>query len=99
MTYRLDEALSYWLIHTILWEVVGAVVLGAIIGYIAGYLLKIALSKKTIDESSYVTYTLALALVVLASVKLLGADGILAVFAAGTTSVTSTEKKGLMKTM
>lgn len=57
MTYRPDEALSYWLIHTVLWEGVGAVLLlGAIIGYIAGYLLKIALSKKTIDESSYVTY-------------------------------------------
>lgn len=48
--------------HTILWEVVGAVVIGAVIGYVAGNLLKIALSKKTIDESSYVSYTLALAL-------------------------------------
>jgi NhaP-type Na+/H+ or K+/H+ antiporter len=84
MTYKHSEALSYWFIHTILWEVVGAVILGVVIGYAAGYLLKIALSKKTIDESSYVTYTLALALIVLASVKLLGADGILAVFAAGT---------------
>ncbi|MDQ1252660.1 MAG: sodium/hydrogen antiporter [Euryarchaeota archaeon] len=85
-----QEALSY-LIHTILWEVLGAVTLGAIIGYVAGHLLKIALSKKTIDESSYVTYTLALALIVLSSVKLLGAGGILAVFAAGTAfSMTST---------
>ncbi len=91
MTYRPQEALTYWLMHTILWEVVGAVILGAIIGYIAGYLLKTALSKKTIDESSYVTYTLALSLIVLSSVKLLGADGILAVFAAGTVfSTTST---------
>jgi NhaP-type Na+/H+ or K+/H+ antiporter len=90
MTYKPGEALSYWLTHTILWEVFGAVVLGAIIGYLAGYLLKIALSKKTIDESSYATYTIALALIVLAGVKLLGADGILAVFAAGTTfSITS----------
>jgi NhaP-type Na+/H+ or K+/H+ antiporter len=77
--------------HTILWEVIGGVVLGAIIGYLAGYLLKVALNKKTIDESSYVTYTLALALIVLSSVKLLGADGILTVFAAGTAfSTTST---------
>lgn len=91
MTYRPQEALSYWFMHTILWEVVGAVIFGAIIGYIAGYLFKIALSKKTIDESSYVTYTLALALIVLSSIKLLGADGILAVFAAGTAfSTTST---------
>jgi sodium/hydrogen antiporter len=91
MKYGPQEALSYWLIHTILWEVLGAVILGAIIGYVAGQLLKIALSKKTIDESSYVTYTLDLALIVLSSVKLLGADGILAVFAARTAfSMTST---------
>ncbi|WP_269852021.1 cation:proton antiporter domain-containing protein [Methanosarcina horonobensis] len=91
MTYKPGKALSYWLTHTILWEVFGAVVLGAVIGYLAGYLLKIALSKKTIDESSYATYTVALALIVLASVKLVGADGILEVFAAGKTfSITST---------
>ena len=58
--------------------------------------MKIALSKKTIDESSYVTYTLALALIVLSSVKLMGADGILAVFVAGTTfGTTSTAKERL----
>lgn len=96
ITYNPREALSYWLMHTILWEVIGAVVLGGIIGYIAGYILKIALSKKTIDESSYVTYTLALALIVLSSVKLLGADGILAVFVAGTAfSTVSTAKERL----
>lgn len=54
ITYRPQEALNYWLMHTILWEVLGAVIVGAIIGYFAGYLLKIALSKKTIDESSYI---------------------------------------------
>lgn len=96
MTYKPQEALSYWLIRTILWEVIGAVILGAIIGYLAGHLLKIALSKKTIDESFYITYTLALALIVLSSVKLMGADGILAVFVAGTTfSTTSTAKERL----
>lgn len=94
MTYNPGEALSYWLMHTILWEVIGAVVIGGIIGFIAGYILKTALSKKTIDDSSYVTYTLALALIVLSSVKLLGADGILAVFAAGTAfSTVSTVKE------
>lgn len=96
MTCKPHEALSYWLIHTILWEVIGAVILGAIIGYLAGYLLRIALNKKTIDESSYITYTLALALIVLSTVKLMGADGILAVFVAGTTfSTTSTAKERL----
>lgn len=96
MTYKPEKALSDWFIHTILWEVIGAVILGAVIGYLGGHLLKIALSKSTIDESSYTTYTLALTLIVLAGVKLLGADGILAVFAAGTTfSVTSTVKERL----
>ncbi|AKB79953.1 hypothetical protein MSHOH_3470 [Methanosarcina horonobensis HB-1 = JCM 15518] len=94
ITCRPEEAISHWLIHTLLWEVGAAVALGAIIGYIAGYLLRTALSKKTIDQSSYVSYTLAMALIVLGSVKLLGSDGILAVFAAGTLfNMTSTAKQ------
>lgn len=58
--------------------------LGAIIGYVAGRLLLWAEAKQTIEKQSFLAYTVALSLAVLGGVKLLGSDGILAVFAAGT---------------
>jgi len=41
-------------------------------------------AKQTIEKQSFLAYTVALSLTVLGGVKLLGSDGILAVFAAGT---------------
>lgn len=58
--------------------------LGAIIGYVAGRLLLWAEAKQTIEKQSFLAYTVALSLAVLGGVKLLGSDGILAVFATGT---------------
>jgi NhaP-type Na+/H+ or K+/H+ antiporter len=78
------EALLHWLTKTLLWEVAFSVLLGAIIGYIAGRLLLWAEAKQTIEKPSFLAYTVALSLAVLGGVKLLGSDGILAVFAAGT---------------
>jgi len=60
------------------------VLLGAIIGYVAGRLLLWAEAKQTIEKQSFLAYTVALSLAVLGGVKLLGSDGILAVFATGT---------------
>lgn len=77
------EALTHWLVHTILLEVGIAVVLGALVGYAAGKLLHWAETKETTEHASILTVSLALALTVLGAVKLLGADGILAVFVAG----------------
>jgi NhaP-type Na+/H+ or K+/H+ antiporter len=67
-----------------LWEVAAAVLLGSIISYVAGRLLLWAEAKQTIEKQSFLAYTVALSLTVLGGVKLLGSDGILAVFAAGT---------------
>jgi NhaP-type Na+/H+ or K+/H+ antiporter len=67
-----------------LWEVAAAVLLGSIISYVAGRLLLWAEAKQTIEKQSFLAYTVALSLAVLGGVKLLGSDGILAVFAAGT---------------
>ncbi len=78
------EALLHWLTKTLLWEVAAAVLLGAIIGYVAGRLLLWAEAKQTIEKQSFLAYTVALSLAVLGGVKLLGSDGILAVFATGT---------------
>jgi NhaP-type Na+/H+ or K+/H+ antiporter len=78
-----EEALLHWLIHTVLWEVGMAVVVGALVGYAAGWLLEWAEAKDTIEQTSFIAYTLALSLAVLGGAKLIGTDGILAVFVAG----------------
>ena len=77
------EALTHWLTRTLLWEVGAAVVFGAIVGYGAGRLLEWAQGAGTVERTSFLAYTIALSLAVLGSAKLLGTDGILAVFAAG----------------
>ncbi|MEB3308663.1 MAG: cation:proton antiporter [Snowella sp.] len=73
----------YWLTQVVLWEVGGAVLFGIVGGYLAGRLLKWAERQKTIENSSFLTYSLALSLVVLGTAKLMGTDDILAVFIAG----------------
>ncbi|MFE4104722.1 cation:proton antiporter domain-containing protein [Almyronema epifaneia] len=75
--------LPYWLVHVVLGEIVGAVVLGAITGFVAGQLLKWAERQKTIENTSFIAYSLALSITVLGATRLLGTDGILAVFVAG----------------
>ena len=77
------EAWTHWVTHTLLWEVGGAVIFGALVGYGAGRLLEWAEHKDAIEESFFLVYTIALSLVVLGAAKLLGSDGILAVFVAG----------------
>ncbi len=77
------EALGHWVTYTLLWEVLAAVFMGAVVGYAAGLLLRWATQKGNIGQPSYLAYTVALALLVLGGAKLLGTDGILAVFAAG----------------
>ncbi len=77
------EAWSHWLTHTVLWEVGVGVVFGALMGYGAGRLLEWAEHKDAVEESFFLVYTIALSLVVLGAAKLLGSDGILAVFVAG----------------
>ena len=77
------EAAVQWLTRVILWEVLGAVILGALIGYASGKLLEWARKRGEIREPSFLAYTIAVALAALGSTRLVGTDGILAVFAAG----------------
>lgn len=77
------EAILHWLTRTVLWEVGAAVVFGALLGYAAGSLLQWAKDRGNIERPSYLAYTIALSVAVLGGTKLLGTDGILAVFAAG----------------
>lgn len=83
MTKPPGEALSYFVVHTVLLEIGGAVVFGALAGYVAGRLLEWGESSDTIAEGFFLIYTLALSLAVLGGARLLGSDGILAVFVAG----------------
>ena len=77
------EALTAWLTRVLLWEVLGAVVLGSIIGYVVGRLERLAHARGLLGETSVLTGTVALSAFVLGAVKLMGSDGILAVFVAG----------------
>ena len=76
-------ALSEWLVRVILWEVGGAILVGILLGYGSGRLLEWAEAKQTIEEYSFLSYAIALTLTVLGTAKLIGSDGILAVFVAG----------------
>ncbi|MDX1531144.1 MAG: cation:proton antiporter [Rhodothermales bacterium] len=77
------EAWGHWLSHVLLWEVGAAVVLGFVLGAAAGKGLAWATERDLIERPSFLAFTLALALLVLGAVRLLGSDGILAVFVAG----------------
>lgn len=77
------EAIAHWLTRTLLWEIIAAAIIGGIIGYVAGKLLLWSEAKQIGSKQTFLAYTVALSLAVLAAVKLIGADGILAVFAAG----------------
>ncbi|TPE50949.1 cation:proton antiporter [Amaricoccus solimangrovi] len=78
-------AVTEWLTRVLLWEIGGAVVIGAAAGWLAGRLLLWAYRQPFSDDHSLITVGLALSLTVLALVRLMGGDGILAVFAAGVT--------------
>ncbi len=83
LTKPAGEGLAEWLVHVLLREVLGAAVIGALLGYAAGRLLRWAEAHGTIEQPSFLAYAIALALLSLGSAKLLGTDGIFAVFVAG----------------
>lgn len=75
--------LLHWLTQVVIWEVGGAVLFGILSGYIAGRLLKWAERRKTIENSSFLAYSIALSISVLGAANLIGTDSILAVFVSG----------------
>ncbi len=91
------EVWGAWLGRVLPWEVGAAVLMGLGIGWAAGRLLEWAEGHDLIERPSYLSYTLSLALLTLGAVKLLGSDGLLAVFAAGLaldTTVSTEERAG-----
>lgn len=83
LTLPQGETFVHWLTRVWLWEVGFAVLFGALLGYLAGRCLLWAESRRSIDQQSFLAYTVALSLLTLGATKLLGSDGILAVFVAG----------------
>jgi sodium/hydrogen antiporter len=77
------EALGRWLADTLLQGVVLAVVLGLLIGWGTARLLGWAMARRYVEHHSFLSLGVALALLATAGTRLLGADGILAAFAAG----------------
>jgi NhaP-type Na+/H+ or K+/H+ antiporter len=78
-----ERALVDWSTRTLLVEVGGAIVLGILIGGVIGRLERWVSGEQFLEETSVFTITVALTLGVVGFVTLLGANEILAVFAAG----------------
>lgn len=76
-------ALSEWVLNVILWEVCGAAVAGLLIGFGAAQLLRMAENRGYIEKVYFLSYSVALSLVVLGTAKLIQTDGIFSVFVAG----------------
>ena len=72
-----------WSAKLLLWQVAGAALLGLGVGLAAGSLLRWAESRHWMETTSLLSYSLALTLAVLGLARLIGTDGILAVFTAG----------------
>nr|WP_255316716.1 cation:proton antiporter [Nesterenkonia sp. Act20] len=77
-----DTAWQKLLTKVLLWEVLGAAVFGALFGYVLAKLFVLAKNKKLMEESSYLAFVIPFGLLALGAAKLLGTDGVLAVFVA-----------------
>ncbi|TPX31940.1 hypothetical protein SmJEL517_g04861 [Synchytrium microbalum] len=78
-----SEALKYWFLQTILYEIGCGIVLGAVIGYTANMLLKISEGRGWIDKRSFLSFEIALALFTVGLATILDVASFLAVFATG----------------
>lgn len=83
MTLPAGEVGQHWLLTVALREVGGAVLFGLLVGLVAGRLLRWAEAVHSIEQPSFMSFTVALSLLTLAGANLLQTDGILAVFVAG----------------
>ncbi len=83
MTRPTGEAISHWVLHTLLWEVGIALIFGLLTGYLAGKLLQLSEQHGTIQSDWRLVYTVALALFVVGAGRLINSDEVLVVFAAG----------------
>lgn len=81
--YGVARFSEHFILNILLWEVAVAVFVGAVIGYLAGALLRVVHEREWAEVSSYLGFTVAVSLLVLAVARLMHTDGILAVFVSG----------------
>ncbi len=81
LTEAWPQALESWAWRVVVWEVLGAALLGGLVGTLAGRLLRRVRGEA--PGEILLTTARALALVTLAGGKLLGTDGVFAVFVMG----------------
>lgn len=79
------EAASKWFVDVLLIGVIAAAVIGIAVGFIAAKLLSLADRRGWMASSSMLGYTVAFSLFTLGAAKLVGADALISVFAAGLT--------------
>ena len=85
MLHPAATAWSDWLLHVVLWEIVGATLVGASAGWVTAKIMEWARSRPDSEQASLLTVTIAMALATTAGVRLLGGDEVLAAFVAGAT--------------
>jgi NhaP-type Na+/H+ or K+/H+ antiporter len=78
-----DEAWQRWFGESVLTGVGGAFVIGIVVGYVAALLLAMAVRLKIIEDTSLLSYAVALSLFTLGVAELLHTDALFAVFVAG----------------
>jgi len=83
MLHPTAVAWSDWLVHVVLWEILGAVLVGASIGWTTAKIMAWSRNRPDADSASLLTVTIAMALATTAGVRLLGGDEVLAAFVAG----------------
>lgn len=77
------EAWSRWLVDTLLVGVLAAAAIGCTAGFVAARLLALSQRRGMIESPSLLSYTVAFSLATLGAARLVGSDGLLAVFLAG----------------
>lgn len=83
LEYAPERATGDWITETLPWEVGAAVLIGAVIGTVAGRIERESREYEFLEETSLLSVTVALSVAFLGGVELLGSDGILAAFVAG----------------
>ncbi len=78
-----DGILSHFIFKIILWETIGAIIVGLFLGYLTAKILGWIQKKTEVEKPPLLSTTLALSFTALGLVKLIGSDGLLAVFASG----------------
>ncbi len=68
---------------TMVWSILAAVVLGVVLGSVTGWATRLATRDHTLGHGPELVLTLVLAIAVLGVARVLGSDGVLAVFVAG----------------